>query len=121
AGDRPLGRTRARRHLARARARLLLDLPGRVLRHLALVRPLRPRPPRPGAGERASSNRAAPAAGRLMFAHEFMRNALIAASFVGLACGLVGYFVVLRAQVFAGDALSHVAFTGGLAAAVLGL
>jgi len=56
-----------------------------------------------------------------MFAHEFMRNALVAGSFVGLACGLVGYFVVLRAQVFAGDALSHVAFTGALAAAVLGL
>jgi zinc/manganese transport system permease protein len=56
-----------------------------------------------------------------MFAHEFMRNALIVGSFVGLACGLVGYFVVLRAQVFAGDALSHVAFTGALAAAVLGL
>ena len=55
-----------------------------------------------------------------MFAHEFMRNALIAGSFVGLACGLVGYFVVLRAQVFAGDALSHVAFTGALAAAVFG-
>jgi zinc/manganese transport system permease protein len=56
-----------------------------------------------------------------MFAHEFMRNALIAGSFVGLACGLVGYFVVLRAQVFAGDALSHVAFTGALGAAVFGL
>ncbi len=55
-----------------------------------------------------------------MFAHEFMRNALVAGSFVGLACGLVGYFVVLRAQVFAGDALSHVAFTGALAAAALG-
>ena len=56
-----------------------------------------------------------------MFAHEFMRHALIAGSSVGLACGLVGYFVVLRAQVFAGDALSHVAFTGALAAAVIGL
>lgn len=55
-----------------------------------------------------------------MFAHEFMRNALVAGSFVGVACGLVGYFVVLRAQVFAGDALSHVAFTGAVAAAVLG-
>jgi zinc/manganese transport system permease protein len=55
-----------------------------------------------------------------MFAHEFMRNALIAGTFVGLACGLVGYFVVLRAQVFAGDALSHVAFTGAIAAAVIG-
>jgi zinc/manganese transport system permease protein len=56
-----------------------------------------------------------------MLAHEFMRNAFVAGTFVGLACGLVGYFVVLRAQVFAGDALSHVAFTGALAAAVFGL
>ena len=56
-----------------------------------------------------------------MLAHEFMRNALVAGSFVAVACGLVGWFVVLRAQVFAGDALSHVAFTGALAAAALGL
>jgi zinc/manganese transport system permease protein len=56
-----------------------------------------------------------------MLAHEFMRNALLAGTFVGLACGLVGYFVVLRAQVFAGDALSHVAFTGALAAAIIGV
>ena len=56
-----------------------------------------------------------------MLAHEFMRHALVAGSLVGLACGLVGYFVVLRAQVFAGDALSHIAFTGALAASVLGL
>lgn len=56
-----------------------------------------------------------------MLAHEFMRNAFLAGTFVALACGLVGYFVVLRAQVFAGDALSHVAFTGALAAAAAGL
>jgi zinc/manganese transport system permease protein len=56
-----------------------------------------------------------------MLAHEFMRNALVAGTFVGLACGLTGYFVVLRVQVFAGDALSHVAFTGALAAAVAGV
>lgn len=56
-----------------------------------------------------------------MLAHEFMRNALAAGSVVGIACGLVGYFVVLRAQVFAGDALSHMAFTGALAAAALGV
>jgi len=56
-----------------------------------------------------------------MLAHEFMRNALLAGTGVGLASGLVGYFLVLRAQVFAGDALSHVAFTGGLAAAVIGV
>jgi zinc/manganese transport system permease protein len=56
-----------------------------------------------------------------MLGHEFMRNAFLAGSFVALACGLVGYFVVLRAQVFAGDALSHVAFTGALAAAAAGI
>ena len=56
-----------------------------------------------------------------MFAHEFFRNALLAGSFVALACGSIGYFVVLRAQVFAGDALSHVAFTGALAAAAAGV
>ena len=31
-----------------------------------------------------------------MFAHEFMRNAILAGSFIALACGLIGYFVVLR-------------------------
>ncbi len=56
-----------------------------------------------------------------MFAHEFFRNALLAGTPVALACGAVGYFVVLRAQVFAGDALSHVAFTGALAAAAAGV
>ena len=56
-----------------------------------------------------------------MFAQEFMRNALVAGSVVGVACGLIGWFVVLRAQVFAGDALSHVAFTGALAAAAAGI
>jgi len=56
-----------------------------------------------------------------MFAHEFIRNAFLAGTLIALACGLVGYFVVLRAQVFAGDALSHVAFTGALAAAAAGI
>jgi zinc/manganese transport system permease protein len=56
-----------------------------------------------------------------MFAHEFFRTAFLAGTFIALASGLVGYFVVLRAQVFAGDALSHVAFTGALAAAAAGI
>lgn len=56
-----------------------------------------------------------------MLSHEFFRNALLAGTCVSLACGVVGYFVVLRAQVFAGDALSHVAFTGALAAAAAGI
>jgi zinc/manganese transport system permease protein len=56
-----------------------------------------------------------------VFAHDFIRNALLAGTPIALACGAVGYFVVLRSQVFAGDALSHVAFTGALAAAAAGV
>ena len=55
-----------------------------------------------------------------MLSQEFMRNALLAGTFVALACGVSGWFVVLRGQVFAGDALSHVAFPGALAAAAAG-
>ncbi len=51
----------------------------------------------------------------------FLGNALLAGSCIAVASGLIGYFVVLRVQVFAGDALSHVAFTGALAAAAAGL
>jgi zinc/manganese transport system permease protein len=56
-----------------------------------------------------------------MLSQEFMRNALLAGTFVALACGVGGWFVVLRGQVFAGDALSHVAFPGALAAAAAGV
>jgi zinc/manganese transport system permease protein len=56
-----------------------------------------------------------------MLSHEFMRNALLAGVFVALACGVCGWFVVLRGQLFAGDALSHVAFPGALAAAAAGV
>jgi len=50
----------------------------------------------------------------------FMQHALLAGTGVGLACGLIGYLTVLRAQVFLGDALGHVAFVGSLAALVSG-
>jgi zinc/manganese transport system permease protein len=56
-----------------------------------------------------------------MFAHAFVRNAYLAGTFVAIACGCVGWFVVLRGQLFAGDALSHVAFVGAIAAAVAGV
>jgi zinc/manganese transport system permease protein len=47
-------------------------------------------------------------------------NALIAGTAIALASGLVGYFLVLRRQLFTGDALSHVAFTGALGALAAG-
>ena len=51
---------------------------------------------------------------------DFFRQAFVAGTAAAIAAGLVGSFLVLRNQVFAGDALSHVAFTGGLAALALG-
>jgi zinc/manganese transport system permease protein len=59
--------------------------------------------------------------GALMFGHEFVRHAYLAGTFVALACGVIGWFAVLRAEVFAADALSHVAFVGAVAAAVIGV
>ena len=50
-----------------------------------------------------------------------MRNAFLAGTLIALACGLVGYFLVLRAQVFTSDALGHVAFTAALGALAFGL
>ncbi|MFJ1535436.1 metal ABC transporter permease [Streptomyces mirabilis] len=55
------------------------------------------------------------------FDHPFFVHALLAGTAIALAAGLVGYFLVLRAQVFTGDALSHVAFTGALAALAAGV
>lgn len=51
----------------------------------------------------------------------FLQHALLAGTAIAAAAGLVGYFLVLRAQVFTGDALSHVAFTGALAALAFGI
>lgn len=56
-----------------------------------------------------------------MLSQPFMQHALLAGTSVALLAGLVGYFVVLRSQVFAGDALSHVAYTGALAALAVGV
>ena len=56
-----------------------------------------------------------------MLAHPFMQHAFLAGTAVAIAAGLIGYFLVLRAQIFTADALSHVAFTGALAALAAGL
>jgi len=56
-----------------------------------------------------------------VLAHPFLESAFAAGTAIALASGLVGSLVVLRGQVFAGDALSHVAFTGALAALAFGV
>lgn len=53
---------------------------------------------------------------REILSYDFMQYAFVAGTFIALAAGLVGYFVVLRNEVFTSDALGHVAFTGGLGA-----
>src|SRR5579864_7306642 len=52
---------------------------------------------------------------------EFVQNAFIAGTIVAIVAAVVGYFVVLRAQAFAGHALSHIGFAGATGAALLGV
>jgi zinc/manganese transport system permease protein len=56
-----------------------------------------------------------------MLSHSFINHALVAGTAVAVVCGLAGYFLVLRGQVFAGDAQGHIAYTGAMAALVAGL
>lgn len=56
-----------------------------------------------------------------MFDYDFMRTAFAAGAIVALVAGAVGYFLVLRAQTFAGHALSHVGFAGATGAVLLGI
>ncbi len=56
-----------------------------------------------------------------MFHYAFMVHALLAAGFVAVLSGLVGWFLLLRAEAFAGHALGHVGFTGATGAVLLGL
>ena len=55
-----------------------------------------------------------------MLDYDFMRNAFLAAGIVSVLAGLVGYFLVLRGQSFAGHALAHVGFTGATGAVLIG-
>ncbi|MDP9273039.1 MAG: metal ABC transporter permease [Chloroflexota bacterium] len=52
-------------------------------------------------------------------AYDFFLRALVAAALVGLACAVVGTFMVLRGFAFMGDALSHAAFPGVVVAYLL--
>jgi zinc/manganese transport system permease protein len=53
--------------------------------------------------------------------YPFVQHALIAGTLASILGAVVGYFVVLRNVIFATDALSHIGFTGGAAAALFGL
>jgi ABC-type Mn2+/Zn2+ transport system permease subunit len=51
----------------------------------------------------------------------FFVRALLAAAIVGIVCAVVGTFVVLKGIAFIGDAISHAAFPGVVAAFILGV
>jgi manganese/iron transport system permease protein len=53
--------------------------------------------------------------------YEFFVSALVASALVGVACAVVGAFVVLKGMSFVGDAVSHSAFPGVVLAYLLGL
>src|SRR6201984_3498354 len=56
-----------------------------------------------------------------MFEYDFMRSAFMASGIAAILAGLVGFFLVLRSQTFAGHALSHVGFAGATGAVLLGI
>jgi zinc/manganese transport system permease protein len=56
-----------------------------------------------------------------LFAYPFMVNALEAGTIVAVMAGLIGWFMVLRRQSFAGHTLSTMAFPGASGAALAGL
>ena len=51
--------------------------------------------------------------------YAFMQSALVEVLLMGVACGLIGTYVVLRGMAFIGDALSHAIFPGVVVAFLL--
>jgi zinc/manganese transport system permease protein len=56
-----------------------------------------------------------------MFEYDFMNNAFAAAGIAAIVAGVVGFFLVMRGQTFAGHALSHIGFAGATGAGMIGL
>ncbi len=54
------------------------------------------------------------------WSHAFMRHALLAIVLVGVICGVIGTFVILRGLAFLGDALAHAIFPGVVIAFIFG-
>src|SRR5579859_608288 len=56
-----------------------------------------------------------------LFQQEFVQNAFLVGTIVALLTAIVGYFVVLRAQAFASDSLSHIGFAGATGGPLFGV
>ncbi|MBV9708968.1 MAG: metal ABC transporter permease [Chloroflexi bacterium] len=58
---------------------------------------------------------------QMLLHYHFMQNAYLAATLVALVAGVIGYFMVLRDQSFAGHSLANVGFAGATGAALFGI
>ncbi len=56
-----------------------------------------------------------------LLGYEFVQNAFLVGTIVAVVAAVVGYFVVLRAEAFAGEALADIGFTGATGAALVGI
>jgi len=56
-----------------------------------------------------------------MLSYGFVIDALAAGGIVAVVAGIVGFFLVMRGQTFAGHALSHVGFAGATGAVLIGV
>src|ERR1700674_1044496 len=56
-----------------------------------------------------------------LFSYQFMQNAFLAGTAAAVLAGIVGYFVVVRGEAFAGHTLSVVGFPGAAGAILFGL
>ena len=78
-------------------------------------------PARRARARRARARRPRPRRAGLMFEYAFAERALAAAVIVGLLCGLLGFFVILRRLAFIGVGISHAAVGGVALGLILGV
>src|SRR6266567_2668965 len=53
---------------------------------------------------------------QILLHYHFMQNAYLAGTLVAITAGIMGYFMVLRSQSFAGHSLANVGFAGATGA-----
>jgi zinc/manganese transport system permease protein len=58
---------------------------------------------------------------QILLHFHFMQNAYLAGTLVAITAGLMGFFMVLRSQSFAGHSLANVGFAGATGAVLLGI
>src|SRR5437868_1709741 len=58
---------------------------------------------------------------QILLHFHFMQNAYLAGTLVALVAGIMGYFMVLRNQSFAGHSLANVGFAGATGALLFGI